>query len=68
MYFAVHAVNVFKMFLICLTIIVILLTYLGPLVKELQWQLNDWISGGIRMYDGKWYLEYDWTIGPIPVE
>ncbi|XP_014216796.1 lysosomal alpha-mannosidase-like [Copidosoma floridanum] len=41
--------------------------YKGDLVEEIHLAINDWISQVIRMYDSKDIIEFDWLIGPIPV-
>lgn len=40
----------------------------GPIVKEIHQKFNDWISQVIRIYEDKTYVEFDWLVGPIPVE
>ncbi|KAJ8675629.1 hypothetical protein QAD02_011415 [Eretmocerus hayati] len=42
--------------------------YKGNLVEEIHHELNDWISQVVRIYKDKHYVEFDWLVGPIPVE
>ncbi|CAK9820569.1 Lysosomal alpha-mannosidase [Anthophora plagiata] len=42
--------------------------YKGLLVEEIHQYVNDWISQVIRVYKGKEYVEFDWLVGPIPVQ
>ncbi|XP_023318565.1 lysosomal alpha-mannosidase isoform X1 [Trichogramma pretiosum] len=39
----------------------------GPLVEEIHQIINDWVSQVIRIYNGKNYVEFNWLVGPIPV-
>lgn len=39
----------------------------GPLVEEVHQYYNRWISQVIRIYKGQPYIEFDWVVGPIPV-
>ncbi|CAH1119882.1 unnamed protein product [Phaedon cochleariae] len=41
--------------------------YRGPLVSEIHQKFNDWISQIVRVYGGETYVEFDWVIGPIPL-
>ncbi|KAL5280981.1 MAN2B1.2 family protein [Megaselia abdita] len=40
----------------------------GSIVKEVHQKFNDWISQVIRIYEDKSYVEFEWLVGPIPVE
>ncbi|XP_015516452.1 lysosomal alpha-mannosidase isoform X2 [Neodiprion lecontei] len=42
--------------------------YTGPLVQEIHMKINEWISQIVRLYTGENYIEYDWLVGPIPVD
>ncbi|XP_017767636.1 PREDICTED: lysosomal alpha-mannosidase-like isoform X2 [Eufriesea mexicana] len=42
--------------------------YKGPLVQEIHQYVTDWISQVIRVYNGMQYIEFNWLVGPIPVE
>ncbi|XP_067124288.1 lysosomal alpha-mannosidase [Centruroides vittatus] len=41
--------------------------YLGPIVKEIHQTFSSWITQVIRIYKDEEYVEFDWVIGPIPV-
>ncbi|XP_046734865.1 lysosomal alpha-mannosidase isoform X3 [Diprion similis] len=43
-------------------------TYKGPLVQEIHVKINEWVSQIVRLYTGEDYIEYDWLVGPIPVD
>ncbi|XP_057661695.1 lysosomal alpha-mannosidase-like isoform X1 [Diorhabda carinulata] len=40
----------------------------GPIVSEVHQKFSDWISQIIRVYEGQNYIEFDWLIGPIPID
>jgi alpha-mannosidase len=40
----------------------------GPLVTEVHQKFSDWASHVIRLYEGKNYVEVEWTAGPIPID
>ncbi|XP_054707229.1 lysosomal alpha-mannosidase-like [Uloborus diversus] len=40
----------------------------GPLVEEVHQYYAPWISQIIRLYKGQSHIEFDWVIGPIPVQ
>lgn len=40
----------------------------GAIVKEIQQKFNDWVSQIIRIYEDKPYVEFEWLVGPIPIE
>ncbi|CAH1141510.1 unnamed protein product [Phyllotreta striolata] len=42
--------------------------YKGSLVSEIHQKFNDWISQVIKVYGGENYIEFDWIVGPIPVD
>ncbi|XP_012260438.2 lysosomal alpha-mannosidase isoform X2 [Athalia rosae] len=42
--------------------------YKGPLVQELHTNINEWVSQVVRVYQNEDYTEWDWVVGPIPVE
>lgn len=42
--------------------------YQGDLVTELHQVFDDWVSQIIRVYNKENYIEFDWLVGPIPVE
>lgn len=42
--------------------------YEGDLVKEVHQQVNEWISQVIRIYEGGDHVEFEWLVGPIPVD
>ncbi|CAN7950876.1 unnamed protein product, partial [Ixodes hexagonus] len=37
------------------------------LVHEVHQWINPWISQVIRLYVNEDYVEFDWTLGPVPV-
>uniref|UniRef100_A0A2K6VX37 Alpha-mannosidase n=1 Tax=Onchocerca volvulus TaxID=6282 RepID=A0A2K6VX37_ONCVO len=40
----------------------------GSLINETRQIIAPWISQVIRLYQGKNFVEFEWTIGPIPKE
>ncbi|XP_075149649.1 lysosomal alpha-mannosidase II isoform X2 [Haematobia irritans] len=42
--------------------------YRGNLVEEVHQKFNDWISQVVRVYKEKRYAEFEWMVGPIPVD
>lgn len=40
----------------------------GPFVTEVHQKFSEWASHVIRLYEGKSYVEVEWTAGPIPVD
>ncbi|EEC06546.1 lysosomal alpha-mannosidase, putative [Ixodes scapularis] len=38
------------------------------LVHEVHQWINPWISQVIRLYVSEDYVEFDWTLGPVPLE
>lgn len=40
----------------------------GPLVEEVHQTFTPWLSQTIRVYKGEHHVEFDWTIGPIPID
>ncbi|XP_073823591.1 lysosomal alpha-mannosidase-like [Musca autumnalis] len=42
--------------------------YNGTLVKEVHQHFNDWVSQVIRIYEGVNRVEFEWLVGPIPIE
>ncbi|XP_039498257.1 lysosomal alpha-mannosidase [Drosophila santomea] len=42
--------------------------YEGSLVKEVHQHVNDWISQVIRIYEGVNRVEFEWLVGPIPID
>ncbi|KAH8306687.1 hypothetical protein KR044_006530 [Drosophila immigrans] len=42
--------------------------YKGSLVHEVHQIFNDWISQVVRIYHGRNYAEFEWLVGPIPIE
>lgn len=42
--------------------------YQGELIAELQQTFNDWAGQVIRIYSTEALVEFDWTVGPIPVK
>ncbi|XP_054741908.1 lysosomal alpha-mannosidase isoform X2 [Anastrepha obliqua] len=42
--------------------------YRGNLVEEVHQSFNDWISQVVRVYRQQPYAEFEWLVGPIPVD
>ncbi|XP_067011637.2 lysosomal alpha-mannosidase [Anabrus simplex] len=42
--------------------------YKGNLVEEIHQQFSDWVSQVVRVYKGENHIEYEWLVGPIPVD
>ncbi|XP_037825869.1 lysosomal alpha-mannosidase isoform X2 [Lucilia sericata] len=42
--------------------------YRGNLVEEVHQKFNSWISQVVRVYKQKKYAEFEWLVGPIPIE
>ncbi|KAK2580291.1 hypothetical protein KPH14_012534 [Odynerus spinipes] len=40
----------------------------GPLVEEIHQKINDWVSQVVRVYTGEERIEFEWLVGPIPVD
>lgn len=40
----------------------------GPAVDEIHQIFNDWISQVIRVYKNENHIEFEWMIGPIPID
>ena len=40
----------------------------GPLVNEVHQEINPWLSQVIRSYRGQEDTEFQWLVGPIPIE
>ncbi|KAG4070459.1 hypothetical protein HA402_005691 [Bradysia odoriphaga] len=40
----------------------------GDLVDEVHQVFNDWISQVVRIYKTEKYVEFEWLVGPIPVD
>ncbi|KAK9506080.1 hypothetical protein O3M35_008078 [Rhynocoris fuscipes] len=38
----------------------------GPIVTEIQQTISSWINQVIRLLNGADYVEFQWTVGPIP--
>lgn len=41
---------------------------IGKLVQEVHQYHNQWIGQVIRLYKGADHVEFDWVVGPIPIE
>jgi lysosomal alpha-mannosidase len=42
--------------------------YDNGLIHEVKQYWNEWVSQTIRVYEDEEYIEFDWTVGPIPVD
>ncbi|KAH8287905.1 hypothetical protein KR018_006962 [Drosophila ironensis] len=42
--------------------------YRGDLVDEVHQTFNDWISQVVRVYKKDSYAEFEWLVGPIPID
>ncbi|XP_066593863.1 lysosomal alpha-mannosidase isoform X1 [Prorops nasuta] len=42
--------------------------YKGDIVQEIHLQVNDWVSEVVRVYSAEDFIEFDWMVGPIPVD
>ncbi|XP_054743678.1 lysosomal alpha-mannosidase [Anastrepha obliqua] len=42
--------------------------YEGTQVKEVHQKFNDWVSQVIRIYEGVNRVEFEWLVGPIPID
>ncbi|EDV98984.1 lysosomal alpha-mannosidase isoform X2 [Drosophila grimshawi] len=42
--------------------------YKGPLVQEVHQKFNDWVSQVVRIYKQSNHAEFEWLVGPIPIE
>ncbi|XP_055550779.1 lysosomal alpha-mannosidase-like [Wyeomyia smithii] len=42
--------------------------YMGDHVQEVHQVFNEWISQVIRVYEDEQHVEFEWMVGPIPVE
>ncbi|XP_017042898.2 lysosomal alpha-mannosidase isoform X1 [Drosophila ficusphila] len=42
--------------------------YKGDLVQEVHQKFNDWISQVVRIYNKDSFAEFEWLVGPIPIE
>ncbi|XP_052854491.1 lysosomal alpha-mannosidase isoform X1 [Drosophila gunungcola] len=42
--------------------------YKGDLVQEVHQKFNDWISQVVRVYNKDSFAEFEWLVGPIPID
>ncbi|XP_058798007.1 lysosomal alpha-mannosidase-like isoform X1 [Phymastichus coffea] len=40
----------------------------GPLVQEIHQVINKWTSQVVRLYNDEEHVEFEWLVGPIPIE
>ncbi|XP_060071778.1 lysosomal alpha-mannosidase-like [Ylistrum balloti] len=43
-------------------------TFGEAMVREVHQQFSPWVSQVVRLYEHKKYAEFEWTIGPIPID
>jgi lysosomal alpha-mannosidase len=41
--------------------------YDNGLIHEVRQHWNEWVSQTIRVYEDEEYIEFDWTVGPVPI-
>nr|KAG5707591.1 hypothetical protein BaRGS_001139 [Batillaria attramentaria]KAG5714610.1 hypothetical protein BaRGS_000098 [Batillaria attramentaria] len=40
----------------------------GTYVHQVQQQFSPWVSQSVRIYDDMPFVEFEWTVGPIPID
>ena len=40
----------------------------GPVVQQVWQQVSDWVVQKITLYQGRPAIEFEWTVGPVPVD
>ena len=40
----------------------------GPVVQQVWQQVTDWVVQKITLYQGRPAIEFEWTVGPVPVD
>ena len=50
------------------TYIIIIPLFIGDIADEIHQVFNTWVRQVIRIYKGENNVEFEWLIGPIPVE
>ena len=40
----------------------------GRQVQEMHQVLSSWASQVVRLYEGERFVEFEWTVGPIPIK
>ena len=54
---------------LCFTFSVFALAFVqNDLMEEARQVFSDWYSQVVRLYKGEKYVEFEWTVGPIPIE
>lgn len=42
--------------------------FTGDIITEVHQTFNEWVSQIIRVYNGENFVEFDWLVGPIPLD
>ena len=43
-------------------------SFLGQFVDEIHQTINTWVRQVIRIYKEENHVEFEWLVGPVPVE
>lgn len=39
----------------------------GPVVNEARQTFADWVATTVRLWAGSYHVDFEWTVGPIPI-